>query len=129
METLMIEPSKSTPKIHFDPSTGKLLISGHAYPENAFKFFEPILQWLDLFLAENSAQFTVDFELRLPYMNTSSTKCFMILLEKLDDAYRGGMQVTVRWYYNPDNERELECAEEFKEDLQLPFELIPVEES
>lgn len=129
METLMIEPSKSTPKIHFDPSTGKLLISGQAYPENAFKFFEPILQWLDHFLAENSAQITVDFELRLPYMNTSSTKCFMILLEKLDDAYRGGMQVMVRWYYNPENERELECAEEFKEDLQLPFELIPVEES
>jgi hypothetical protein len=67
----------------------------------------------------------VSFELHLPYINTSSTKCFMMLLEKLDEAFLAGKKVQVQWWYNVDNESELECAEEFKEDLSIPFHITP----
>jgi len=125
MERFYIPGTKTTPEVLFDPAEGRLAITGQSYPENAFKFYEPLLAWVDGYLAGMSRETLVAIELQLPYINTSSTKCFMLLLEKLDDAHRAGKQVRIRWYYDADNESELECAEEFKEDLELPFELVP----
>lgn len=53
----------------------------------------------------------------------------MMLFEKLVEAHEAGKTVTIRWYYDRDNEVALECAEEFKEDLSLPFEIIPLNET
>ncbi|WP_127579385.1 DUF1987 domain-containing protein [Paenibacillus koleovorans] len=128
MKELQVAATKSTPHVHFDPGTGLLLIKGQCYPENAYQFFEPLLSWLDEFLDQAEQHVQMSIQLHLPYMNTSSTKCFMILLEKLDESYRTGRGIQLLWYYDADNESELECAEQFREDLSLPFELIPREE-
>ncbi|MDF2669528.1 MAG: hypothetical protein K0R67_1834 [Paenibacillus sp.] len=124
----MITSTKSTPEVNFDPDNGLLIIRGQSYPENAYKFYEPLLNWLDEYLDKVHADTVVSIELQLPYINTSSTKCFMLLLEKLDAAFLGGSKVQVQWSYNEDNESELECAEEFKEDLSIPFYITPKEE-
>ncbi len=129
MDKLSIVATKSTPEIVFDPISGLLSISGQSYPENAYKFYEPLLNWLEDYLIIMQEDTTVLIDLHLPYINTSSTKCFMMLLEKLDNAYLTGKKIQVQWRYNVDNESELECAEEFKEDLSIPFQIIPKEES
>ena len=128
MDKLVIAGTKSTPEVRFDPEAGLLIITGQSYPENAFKFFEPLLNWMDEYLLSMQENTLVSINLHLPYINTSSTKCFMMLLEKLDDAFKLGKKVKIEWYYNFDNESELECAEEFKEDLSIPFEIIPKED-
>jgi hypothetical protein len=125
MDKLVIEATKSSPRVEGDTAGHKLTINGQSYPENAFKFYEPVLDWAEGFLQEAAAPVIV--ELMLPYINTSSTKCLLMLLEKFDAAYESGKTVEVRWYYNRDNESELECAEEFKEDLRLPFHIVPKE--
>lgn len=124
MNLLHIESTKSTPEVRFDPNAGTLAVTGQSYPENAFQFYEPLLRWVDDYLDHTSQETVISIELHLPYINTSSTKCFMILLEKLDEAYASGKAVEVRWYCDEDNEAEQECAEEFKEDLRLPFEIL-----
>lgn len=128
MQPLYIDKTKSTPGIHFDPQNAKLRIVGQSYPENAFKFYEPVFAWLDKYLAEVEREVVLEIYFHLPYINTSSSKCMMMLLEKLEDAYVTGRKVVVRWYYDLENDTALECAEEFKEDLTLPFEISPVEE-
>jgi len=125
MKILRVEATKSTPEVRFDPDAGVLSITGQSYPENAFKFYEPLLAWLDEYLEQVTTDTTVSIELHLPYINTSSTKCFMMMLDKLNDAFLAGKRVKVLWFYNEDNETELECAEEFKEDLSLPFDIVP----
>lgn len=122
---IQIEGTRSTPEVRFDPERHILAIRGQSYPENAFAFYEPLLKWLDEYLAELTAETTVEIELQLPYINTTSTKCFLMFLEKLDEAFKEGKRVSVRWLYDEENESELECAEEFKEDLDLPFEIVP----
>ncbi len=128
MEVLYIEKTKSTPKIEFDPHNGKMLITGQSYPENAFKFYEPIFTWLDEYLQQLEQAVILEMYFHMPYINTSSSKCIMTLLEKLENAYREGKNVAVRWHYDVENDMALECAEEFKEDLELPFEINPVKE-
>lgn len=125
IKPIRIEPTRSTPEVHFDPANHVLSIRGQSYPENAYAFYEPLLRWLDEYLAHVQSETIVEIELQLPYINTTSTKCFLMMLEKLDEAYRQGKRVAVRWQYDSDNESELECAEEFKEDLSLPFDIVP----
>lgn len=128
MQPLVIDATKSTPFVSFDPQSSKLTIHGQSYPENAFKFYEPILKWIDDYLDLLDSDIPVQVELHLPYINTSSTKCFMMLLEKFEEAYQEGKQVSIVWYCNEDNESEFECAEEFKEDLRIPFQIVPKKE-
>lgn len=127
MEALHIAATKSTPEIHFDPSCHMLQVKGQSYPENAFKFYEPVFHWIDEYLADLEEQVTVEIYFHMPYINTSSSKCLMMLLDKMNDAYQAGKHITLKWYYDKENETALDCAEEFKEDLYLPFLIIPVE--
>jgi hypothetical protein len=124
MEKLTVEKTKSTPEVSFDPESNVLSINGQSYPENAFKFYEPIMKWIDDYLEQLQDGTGVKVELCLPYINTSSTKCFMMLLEKLDEAFQEGADIKLDWYCNEENESEIESAEEFKEDLTLPVNII-----
>ncbi|CQR73633.1 hypothetical protein SOV_31300 [Sporomusa ovata DSM 2662] len=126
MDGLIIEQTKSTPKVVLDPQNAKLSIEGQSYPENAFKFYEPIFSWLDKYLDQLQQDVVLEIYFHMPYINTSSSKCMMMLFEKLEEAHEAGKKVTIRWYYDQENEIALECAEEFKEDLGLPFEIIPL---
>jgi hypothetical protein len=125
---LEIEATRSSPDVRLDSESRVLRISGQSYPENAFKFYEPVLEWVDRYLAASDPAEPTVVELALPYVNTSSAKCLMLLFDRLESAYEAGRLVEVRWYYNEDHERELECAEDFKEDLTLPFQTIPRKE-
>ena len=124
MERLFIEKTKATPFIDFDPDKNVLRIEGQSYPENAFKFYEPVIEWIDKFLVSARGEILIEIEFHLPYINSSSSKCIMMLLDKLEDAFGRGKNIKVNWYYDEENESSLECAEEFKEDLTLPFNVI-----
>lgn len=128
MKSLLIEKTKSTPEIQFDLESYKLRIEGQSYPENAFKFYEPVFAWLDNHLRQIEQEVVLEIYFHMPYINTSSSKCVMMLLDKLESAYQEGQKIAVRWYYDIENETALECAEEFKEDLSIPFAITPVEE-
>jgi hypothetical protein len=101
-------------------------MAGESYPENSFEFYRPILSWISEFLGAAGGPVTLDTH--LSYLNTGSTKCIMDILDLLEDAFRGGRQVTVNWYYDGENERALETAEEFQEEVTLPFHLSPISE-
>lgn len=123
MERLQLTASRATPMVDFDPQTSRLIMKGQSYPENAFKFYDPVFQWLEQYLSNCKGPLSV--ELNLPYVNTSSSKCIMMFLEQLEHAHLKGLAVTLTWYYDPENESELECAEEFKEDVTFGFHLAP----
>jgi hypothetical protein len=125
MQMLLIEPTKSTPRVEFDKSSQIYRITGQSYPENALLFFTPVFQWLDDFLGNMTGE--AEFQFGLQYMNTSSSKCIMDIIDMLDSAYARGKKVAIKWLYDADNENLLECAEEFKEDVSLPFVIVPVE--
>jgi len=124
LEALLIEKTKSTPEIYFDAAKNILSINGESYPENSFRFFEPILDWLDKYFNQIDINERVVLDLSLPYINTSSSKCIMMLLEKCELIFKKGLKLTVNWLCDKDNESELECAEEFKEFVDIEFNII-----
>lgn len=126
MERLSIAPSISTPSVDFDPASGLLQLGGESYPENSFEFYAPVNAWLKAFLAETNGP--VKLKVALSYLNTSSTKCMIDLLDDLEAAHRRGLPVDVVWYYDSDNERARDTIDEFKEDFTMPFEVVPSKE-
>lgn len=125
MERLFLKETKSTPLVDFDVARDLLQIKGQSYPEDAFLFFKPLLEWLKEYLAGKVGQ-DVRLEVTLTYTNTSSSKCIMMILDLLEDAADQGVNVKLKWICNVHNEYEQECAEEFKEDYTFPFEIVLV---
>jgi hypothetical protein len=123
---LKIEKTKYTPSILFDSTSNLLQIEGQSYPENAYSFFQPLLDKLEATLQSKESQ-TLCVDLRLVYINTSSFKIILDIMDMLDSAFEQGFNITVNWYYDPENDVAKETGEEIKEDLSLPFNMIEEE--
>ena len=122
MNNLNLKSTQSTPSVYAVAGVGKLEMRGDSYPENSFEFFGPVISWIQEFLNTESAPFAL--ELHLLYLNTSSVKAMMDIFDLLEDAHSQGRAVSVQWFYDQDNQRIAELAEEFKEDCTFPFEII-----
>ena len=123
LETLKRERTTSTPAVDFDAASGLLVLTGESYPENSFDFFKPLLDWVEAFLAQSEGP--IRLQIGLTYMNTSSIKSMMDLLDLLEDAHAASREITVTWFYDEENDRALEMAEEFREEVTLPFFVLP----
>ncbi|MBV9470427.1 MAG: biofilm regulation phosphoprotein SiaC [Abitibacteriaceae bacterium] len=122
MNDLNIIATQATPSIITDAAAGTVEMRGDSYPENSFEFFTPILEWVKQHLAAADAK--LHMNLYLLYLNTSSVKAMMDIFDMLEAAHGLGQDVSVSWYYDAENERISELAEEFKEDCTFPFNIV-----
>lgn len=127
MKKLSIEATKSSPEIEFNLEIGILKIKGQSYPENAFKFYEPLFDFIDDYFEINNNN--LDVEISLIYLNTSSTKCLMDIIYKFEQAIQKGRKVKINWYYKSNNRSILECGREIEEDLEEGLEFNFIEET
>lgn len=124
MDKFHIKGSTYVPTINFDPDTCMLEISGESYHEYTIEFFQPVFDWLEEFLKEGGK--TITFNFKMSYFNTSSSRRFLeilTMLEKYQNEKSG--KVTVNWYYEDNDVDMLESGEEYADDVNLPFNLIP----
>ena len=124
MQPVDIPATSSSPLIRFEPSSATLLLAGESYPENSFEFYDPVLSWLKEALATLQA---LRVEIAISYMNSSSTKCVLDLLDIMEEAHGRGVAVSVVWRYSPENPRALDLAEEFQEEVTFDFNIVPSE--
>lgn len=122
MDNLIIEKTKSSPAINFNAVTGKCLVSGSSYPENANEFYSPVFEWLNKFITEVTRELYFDF--KLDYLNSSSIKFISELVDKIDKYGKIGITVEINWHFNDEDEDIKELGEEFKEEVGCKFTLI-----
>ena len=120
METINIQQTGSTPLVLFDPLTSILCLAGESYPENSFDFYTPVVSWLKSALQELSV---LTLDITITYMNSSSTKCILDLLDIMEEAYSRGVKISIVWRYDRENPRSYVLAEEFLEEVTFPFEI------
>jgi hypothetical protein len=116
MQNLEIPATARTPAVKFDFGQSHLKLVGESYPEDVSEFYNPIFASLDAYLAAlGDGKCRFDFE--LIYLNSSSAKAIMMLMDKLDAAAANGATVDVYWYYDKEDDTMQELGEEFGEDL------------
>lgn len=116
-DKLNMEQTSRTPAVVFDYANNHLKISGESYPEDVTEFYRPVFKALDDYLGalgKGSCRF--DFE--LIYLNSSSAKVVMMLMDKLEYAAKNGAAVDVYWFYDKDDDTMEELGGEFGEDFE-----------
>ncbi len=117
MQNLDIPASARTPAISFDFAQNHLKLAGESYPEDVTEFYHPVFAALDAYLATlGNGGCRFDFE--LIYLNSSSAKAVMMVMDKLDAAAAKGAKVDVYWFYDAEDDTMQELGEEFGEDLE-----------
>ncbi len=117
MQKLIIPSTQRTPSVMFDFPGNRLRISGESYPEDVTEFYGPVFASLDAYLAGLGSG-SCRFEFELIYLNSSSAKAVMMLMDKLDQAASDGATIDVYWYYDTEDDSMQELGEEFGEDLE-----------
>lgn len=126
MEKFLLDGSAKTPQINFDHITGVLELRGRSIPENSVEFYAPLNKWLDEY--ENSPIDKTVVDVRLEYFNTSSSKCILDLFKRLEKMNGKLTQVQVNWYFETEDEDMAEAGEDYQAIVELPFEIIEVDE-
>jgi hypothetical protein len=120
LTTLHIQPTSSTPEVHFDASSGKFEMKGRSITENASEFYNPLIDWVKEYVVNPAETTTVT--LLFDYINTSSSKSLMHLLNVLTAI--SGNEVNIHWLYKVGDEAMKEAGEDFNTIVNLPFHIL-----
>ena len=125
MKNLVINSEPDTPyypEVVFNADTGVCEISGESYMEEAYKFYAPLIDWLKEFVANSKKELTINF--KLIYFNTSSSRLLVDFLETLRKIKEDGRDVTVNWYYDPEDPDVMDEVEDFEIESGMEIKLI-----
>jgi len=124
MKKLFLKPENLIPGILFDPETGKLTIYGKSCPVDVNAYYSPIFEWIGEYM-KSPKEITV-LEFYLSYFNTPSAMVIMKIMNKMEAIAKSGKDVTIKWFYNEEDEILREAGEDYKTVIDLKFELIPL---
>ena len=122
MEKVIIEPTRTTPLINFDPDEGILEMKGRSSPENARDFYNPVFEAMDKIASSSLEEITFNFEFE--YFNTSSSKCLFRILKAANDIHQSGKTVHVNWRFDEDDEDMQESGEDLESLLDIEFNYV-----
>jgi len=117
METLKILATKYTPSVELN-SDGEMTIRGKSLLEDPLLFYNPIMESIKRC---NSKKFTFTFQLE--YMNTSSSKVILSLLNTIKDFYNRN-NVIIKWYYDSDDEDMLDIGKDYESIICMPIDFF-----
>lgn len=115
MDNLTIKETTYTPEILFN-TDGTLSMKGKSYPENAFEFYEPIMDWLEEYF-ENNAKEKTTFDLEITYFNSSTSKVLFDMLDLFEENSKDN-SIVINWIYDKDDESSKEAGEDIIEDFE-----------
>jgi len=124
---LIIDKTTKTPQVIFDPANDIYEISGRSLPENVVKTYEPVLQWIDQNVGK--IQNGAVFSFKVDYLNSASAKMISLILTKLEEFYKSGISIEVKWYYNLDDDDIQSEGEIYAKLKKIPIKLIGVEDN
>ena len=120
MNKLILEREKNTPYVNFDNVTGKLEMKGTSIPEDSHKFYFQITQWVEEYIGQNPESVSIDMQ--FDYMNTSSSKWVLKILQMFADYNEIKKCVSFNWYY--DESDMLDTGHYYQSLLEVEFNFI-----
>lgn len=109
------------PIVDFNYQTGVCLISGESYMEETYKFYEPVIFWLQNYVAEKKP---VILNIKLTYFNTSSSRFILEILYVLKKYQKSGGDVTFNWHYKNDDPDILSEINDFMEEVDIVINIL-----
>ncbi|MBK7946989.1 MAG: DUF1987 domain-containing protein [Flavobacteriales bacterium] len=121
-----IDRTETSPQIDLDLDQGVLEFVGRSLPSNSENFYSRVYRWLDEYLQEPKGQTTVN--MRLDYLDTSSSKHLYNIFQRLNAVNERGQQVQVNWHYEAGDEEMAETGKDYESLFRMDFRFVEVEE-
>ncbi|MBN1252497.1 MAG: DUF1987 domain-containing protein [Bacteroidales bacterium] len=121
MEKLHFLASEYTPQVYFEPELNIYLIEGFSFPNDPIKFYNPIFEWLKDFLEVFDNSTKIDFNFKLNYFNTSSSKQIAKFF-KMIEASESKKNIVVNWFYDEEDLDMLDAGYRFEKLIKINFD-------
>jgi hypothetical protein len=128
MENLYINENPDLvyfPIVNFNYTTGICEITGESYMEETYKFYQPILNWLENYLLEKKS---IEFNFKLSYFNTSSSRSILEIFSIIKKHLDTGGKAIVNWYYDVQDPDMVSEIKGFEEESGVPVKIIPLDQ-
>lgn len=113
-----------TPRVLLDASKGLIEISGKSFPEDAARFYKPILRWIDEYLTSPNEITYLNFSFN--YYNTSSAKKILELIKKLSKLNEAPYKIEITWCYEEGDEDMLNAGNDYSSVVDIPFKITEI---
>jgi len=114
------EELKNCPGIVYYPDKNLLELVGRSIPENPELIFNRLDTWVTSHFEKHNG---LDFNIRLEYINSGSSKYLYEILKRLTGFGRSGSLVKIKWLYEEDDEAMLELGEHYRDTAGIPLEI------
>ncbi len=122
MENLFIQSDTTTPEIDFKGISGEFKFTGRSFPENVFDFYNPVLDYINLYAKQTAPETVVIFN--MSYFNTASYKMIVKILLAFSTIDKNNSPVNIKWCCDVNDLTIVEKGEELKEYLKLNLEIV-----
>ena len=109
------------PAINFNYETGVCEISGESYMEETYRFYEPVLNWIQSYIVEKKV---LILNFKLTYFNTSSSRFLLEILYKLKKYQLEGGYITINWYYKKQDMDMLSEINDFADEVDIKINTV-----
>ena len=123
---LHIDRTDTSPGIELDLEHGIIDFTGRSLPANSEIFYSRVYRWLEEYLKQPRAETTVN--MKLDYLDTSSSKHFFNIFDKLNAVSERGQKVHVKWHYETGDEEMAETGKDYQSFFDMDFSFIEVKE-
>lgn len=121
-----IDRTETSPQIDMDLDQGVMDFIGRSLPHNSEQFYSRVYRWIEEYLQEPKVETTVN--MRLDYLDTSSSKHLYNIFQKLDAVSERGQHVQVNWHFETGDEEMAETGKDYQSLFKLDFNFIEVPE-
>ena len=126
MESLVIKPTSESLMVSLE--SGLLEFSGRSIPEDPLKLFVPIIEWVEKYIQDPAPSTKIN--LKFEYINTSSSKFILTILEILNKAYdENEKNMSINWSYEIGDDDMYELGKFIESMIKIPMNYIEVEET
>lgn len=123
---LHIDRTETSPQIDLDLEHGMIEFVGRSLPANSEDFYSRVYRWLDEYLKQPHKETVVN--MRMDYLDTSSSKHFFNIFDRLNTVNERGQKVHVKWHYESGDEEMAETGKDFQSFFNLDFDFVEVKE-
>ena len=122
MDSLILQGTKHTPHVHFNPISGVLELQGRSTPEHPSEYYAQLNHWVENYVRQPKDKTVV--RLSFEYFNTSSSKCLLELMKRLVAVQNDGKKIAFEWVHEPEDDDMREAGADFRDLLKAPFDIV-----
>ena len=125
-QRIHIDSTETSPEVDIDLQNGTMEFVGRSLPHNSAQFYQRVYHWIEEYL--KVPQERTEVRVKLDYMDTSSSKHFYNIFERLNAVVDKGASVNVSWHYEPGDEDMEETGKNYRDLFNLDFQFIEQDE-